>query len=83
VLVLDDAPAELVRLVGYLEGIAQQLTIDLVTVSRYQMGDVEAIVPQRVDPGREAVEPMPLSAGSIAWRGVLRPGWRGRLREGD
>jgi hypothetical protein len=66
VLVLDDAPAELVRLVGYLEGIAQQLTIDLVTVSRYQMGDVEAIVPQRVDPGREAVEPMPLSAGSIA-----------------
>jgi hypothetical protein len=53
VLVLDTAPHELVRLVGYLESIAPQLTIDLVTVSRYEVNGAPALVPQRVDPERE------------------------------
>lgn len=66
VLVLDDAPPELVRLVGYLESIAEQLTIDLITVSRYEMGGAEAIVPQRVDPERDAVQLTQSSAGSAA-----------------
>lgn len=33
VLVLDEAPAELVQLVGYLEGISTGVVLDLVTVS--------------------------------------------------
>src|SRR2546428_8151793 len=37
VLVLDDSPGELVRVVGYLESIAPELVIDLVTVSAYDI----------------------------------------------
>jgi hypothetical protein len=53
VVVLDSAPAELVRLFGYLESIGQQLTLDLVTVSKYIVGSEEVLVPQRVEPERE------------------------------
>lgn len=53
VLVLDQAPPELVRLVGYLEAVTDQLVIDLVTVAAYQIGDSQVMVPQRVDPERE------------------------------
>lgn len=56
VLVLDEAPAELVRLVGYLETVAPELTIDLVTVSRYSVDGTTVLVPQRVDPERMATE---------------------------
>jgi hypothetical protein len=52
VLVLDDAPAELVRLVGYLESIAPELSIDLVTVSAYEVQGARVLVPQRVEPER-------------------------------
>ncbi|CAA9578399.1 MAG: hypothetical protein AVDCRST_MAG19-3638 [uncultured Thermomicrobiales bacterium] len=38
VLVLDEAPEELVRLVGYLESVAERLVIDLVTVAAYDIG---------------------------------------------
>jgi hypothetical protein len=60
ILVLDEAPPELVRLVGYLESMAPELTIDLVTVSKYVAGGEEVLVPQRVDPERfdaEAASP--------------------------
>ncbi len=50
VLVLDDAPAELVRLVGYLGAVADKLLIDLVTVTAYEIAGTQVIVPQRVDP---------------------------------
>ena len=50
VLVLDEAPAELVRLVGYLESISAGIVIDLITVSAYMAGGEEILVPQRVDP---------------------------------
>lgn len=54
VFVLDSAPADLVRLVGYLESISSDaLVIDLVTVSAFQIGDTEILVPQRVDPERD------------------------------
>ena len=54
--VLDDAPPELVSLVGYLEHIASGIvTIDLVTVTQYEVGGERVIVPQRVEPAR--VEP--------------------------
>ena len=40
VLVLDEAPAELVRLVGYLESMSGGLlSIDLIAVSVYQLGE--------------------------------------------
>lgn len=52
VLVLDDAPPELVQLVGYLEAVADKLVIDLVTVTAYDIGGTKVMVPQRVDPER-------------------------------
>lgn len=59
VLVLDSAPSELVRLVGYLESIAPELAIDLITVSAYEINGAMALVPQRVDPGKETAEARP------------------------
>jgi hypothetical protein len=50
VVVLDDAPAELVRLVGYLESVTDGLLIDLVTVASFDVAGSTVIVPQRVDP---------------------------------
>lgn len=52
VLVLDQAPQELVKLVGYLEAVTQGLVIDLVTVASYQIGEQRVVVPQRVEPER-------------------------------
>lgn len=49
---LDAAPAELVRLVGYLEAVGEQLVIDLVTVTPYDVDGTRIMVPQRVDPER-------------------------------
>jgi hypothetical protein len=60
--VLDDAPPELVSLVGYLEYISSGIvTIDLVTVKQYEVGGERVIVPQRVEPAR--VEPREDDAG--------------------
>ena len=54
VIVLDDAPAQLVRLMGYLETITtDQITVDLVTVTAYEVNGAQVLVPQRIDPGRE------------------------------
>ena len=50
VLVLDDAPQELVRLAGYLERVAHGVLLDLVTVSPFEIGGRRILVPQRVDP---------------------------------
>jgi hypothetical protein len=52
VLVLDQAPQELVKLVGYLEAVTQGLVIDLVTVTLYDVAGRRVIVPQRVEPER-------------------------------
>lgn len=52
VLVLDEAPPELVRLVGYFESITQSLVIDLVTVTSYEVNGTQIMVPQRVDAER-------------------------------
>jgi hypothetical protein len=56
VLVLDDAPAELVRLVGYLESIAPELVIDLVAMSAYDINGARALVPQRIEPERQEMQ---------------------------
>ncbi len=59
VLVLDEAPPELVRLVGYLASVAEKVLIDLITVSTYRVGDSEIAVPQRIDPEYTPSEPSP------------------------
>ncbi|MEX2120647.1 MAG: hypothetical protein WD847_13725 [Pirellulales bacterium] len=56
VFVLDEAPDELVRLVGYLESVTDTLVIDLVTIASYQIGSSTVLVPQRVEPERRPVE---------------------------
>ena len=62
VFVLDDTPPELVRLASYLETIADRITVDLVTVGAYEVGDSQILLPQRVDPERMPDEPRPHSS---------------------
>jgi hypothetical protein len=52
VFVLDEAPEELVKLVGYLTTVTPELVIDLITVSQFRVGEDVVLVPQRVDPER-------------------------------
>lgn len=52
VLVLDDAPDQLVQLVGYLEEVTDGLIIDLVCVTSYEVNGETIMVPQRIDPGQ-------------------------------
>ncbi len=73
VLVLDEAPAELVRLVGYLESVAPELVIDLITVVAYNVGSDRLLVPQRVDPEREPIPEAPASV-SARKKGEAFPG---------
>ncbi len=54
VIVLDDAPGDLVRLIGYLEEITDNLVIDLITVASFDVGGQQAVVPTRVEPERWA-----------------------------
>ena len=72
VFVLDDAPEELVKLVGYLEAVTPELTIDLITVSQYQIDGSAVLVPQRVDPERLA--PSRASTSSDEREGYLARG---------
>lgn len=58
VLVLDEAPPELVRLVGYLESVTPELVIDLVAVAEYDVSGARLLVPQRLD----AERPLPKAA---------------------
>ncbi len=67
--VLDDAPPELVSLVGYLEDIAAGVVIDLVTVAQYEVGGARVIVPQRVEP--ERVEPQSADAANAGGPGPV------------
>lgn len=59
VIVLDDAPPDLVRLVGYLEVVAEHLLIDLITVAAFSADGEQLLVPQRVDPGTPTASPAP------------------------
>jgi hypothetical protein len=64
VIVLDAAPAELVRLVAYLEAVTDKLLIDLVTVSAYDVNASRILVPQRVEPERWRPEAAPAAAAA-------------------
>lgn len=72
VLVLDEAPEELVALVGYLEAVTPELVIDLVTVSQYQIGESQLLVPQRIDPERKTIGERPVSRATD--HGILTNG---------
>jgi hypothetical protein len=74
VLVLDDAPSELVRLVGYLEAVGGNLVIDLVTVTAYDVDGSRIMVPQRVDPERPTVEAGQPSQEAKSFAGYLASG---------
>jgi len=72
VLILDSAPNELIRLVGYLTSVTDKLLVDLITVSSFDVNGSTILVPQRVDPERIEIEPTPpRSAGG---KGVLTDG---------
>jgi hypothetical protein len=58
VIVLDDAPPDLIRLVGYLESATEHLLIDLITVAAFDADGQSLLVPQRVDPGHPTAAPM-------------------------
>ncbi len=74
VLVLDDAPADLVRLVGYLGAVAEKLLIDLVVVSSFDIGGSQALLPQRVDAERVGQSPVTPAAAPATSRGVRTEG---------
>ena len=59
VLVLDDAPAELVRLAGFLQATTSSLLVDIITVAHYELDGARVLVPQRVDPEWFAAEKRP------------------------
>lgn len=74
VLVLDDVPTELERVVAYLDAITvQALTIDLITLKVYEVNGAQVALPQRVSPDLSARAP---SEGSrpVASRGKLTDG---------
>ena len=58
VLVLDDVPTELERVVAYLDAITvQALTIDLITLKVYEVNGAQVALPQRVSPDLGAYQP--------------------------
>lgn len=62
VIVLDEAPTELINLVGYLESVTTGLSLDLIAVHSYLIGDHRVAVPQRLDPEHAPVtSPAPAS----------------------
>jgi hypothetical protein len=65
VLVLDQAPDELSRLVGYFAGIAPAVTIDLINVEAYSVEGSQIVIPQRVDPEQFRTEWRPRSTTSV------------------
>lgn len=77
VLVLDQAPDDLVRLVGYVEAVTSGLSVDLVTLAAYEIGDRRVIVPQRVEPERhqrQETEPVEANRPGRPRRGDVMPG---------
>jgi hypothetical protein len=75
IIVIDEAPQELVTLVGYLESVTQELLIDLIAVSAYEVGGSRVLVPQRVDAERPNAETSPPNPPSSKTKGRLVDGW--------
>lgn len=74
VVVIDSAPADLVELVGYLQDVTDdRLSVDLVTVTAYDVGEHRVLVPQLVEPERTPALPTAAraraSAGTVISKG--------------
>jgi hypothetical protein len=88
VIVLDDAPDELVQVVGYLQSVTDKIDIDLVTVTAYEVDGARVLVPQRIEPARrvremsdaqvDARQAVGLSPGSADFRVALARAPAGR-----
>ena len=77
VFVLDEVPAELERVVAYLETVTvRELTIDLITLRMYEISGTRVALPQRVSPELRTRGPYigPSRAKSPASKGVLSDG---------
>ena len=74
VFVVDDAPAELVQLVGYLESMSDRWRIDLIRLSAYRIEGREILVPQRIDPERTEPESSGVPTRGPRFTGALVPG---------
>lgn len=73
VIVLDEAPHDLVRIVGYLQKVAPNVLVDLITVSTFDIGGTPVMVPQRIDPSRHE-DDRPTGFKAKATAGVLMDG---------
>ena len=76
VLVLDEMSAELERIVAYLDAVTlQTLTVDLITVSVYELNGTEVAMPQRISPDPSAMPSFAMApATRRAPKGVLSDG---------
>lgn len=82
VIVLDEAPPDLVRLAGYLETIADRIAVDLVTVGAYEVGGSQILLPQRIDPGRAPAEASAPRAPRRSGDRAVRSDGSGAFRDG-
>ena len=65
VIVLDDAPPQLVRVIGYLDLFTtKDLSLDLVTVNAYDINNEHFLIPQRIDP-EHAIDPDPATETTV------------------
>ena len=74
VLVLDEVPNELERIVAYLDSITTQtLTIDLISINVYEVNGAQIALPQRISPdiGAAAVPVSPQTRKRAAPSGIL------------
>ena len=75
VLVLDEAPTDLVRLIGYLESITtDRIVVDLVTVAQFDVGDRTVLLPQRIDPERVSLTASSVPRRTVARKSEVSPG---------
>lgn len=74
VLVLDEAPEELLRLVNYLETVSEQLVIDIITLASYSVNGSHVLVPQRIEAERPQAESAQTAPSSTKTGGTLVEG---------
>lgn len=67
--VIDSAPPEIVELVGYLQEVTNdRLSLDLITVTAYDIGGRRILVPQLVEPDRSQVTAQAAGGGAVQTR---------------
>jgi hypothetical protein len=74
VLVLDEAPDDLVKLIGYLQTVTDRLLIDLITVASFQIASTQILIPQRVEPEFEIALPIQKPSSSNNFKGITVEG---------